>query len=99
MDASGKVIVRTMRDAKKATDDVNDSARGAAGGYREMGQSAQQTAESIKRLREIQQRQLLDPGDPEKSPLQNLYDRYALNGKDSKDAIEASRKNVSGNGR
>lgn len=97
VDALGKVIVRTMRDAKKATDDVNDSARGAAGGYREMGQSAQQTAESIKRLREIQQRQLLDPGDPEKSPLQNLYDRYALNGKDSKDAIEASRKNVSGN--
>ena len=97
VDESGRTIVRSMRDAKGAVDDLHRSTRGAAGGFGDMGQSAQQAAEAVKRLREIQQRQLLDPGDPEKSPLQNLYDRYTLDGKDSKDAIDASRKNVSGN--
>ena len=50
VDRSGQVIVKSMRDAKKATDDVRDSAKGAAGGYREMGAAAAESAQKLKAL-------------------------------------------------
>lgn len=96
-DESGRTIIRSMRDAKKATDDLRDSTRGAAGGFQSMGQSALEAGERVKRLRDIYDRQRLGGSDPNKSDIQNLYDRYTMNGKDSKDAIQKSRNNVSGN--
>lgn len=50
VDATGKAVVRSMKDAKKATDDVRDSARGAAGGYRDMGRAAQEASAKLKEL-------------------------------------------------
>lgn len=62
VDASGKVIVRSMQDAKKATDDVNDSARSAAGGYRDMAGAAAQAAAKAKALQQIYDKHRLDDG-------------------------------------
>lgn len=50
VDSSGRTIVRSMRDAKKATDDVRDSARGAAGGYRDMGRAAEEANQKLQKL-------------------------------------------------
>lgn len=49
-DESGRTIVRSMRDAKKATDDVRDSAKGAAGGYRDMGRAAEEANQKLQKL-------------------------------------------------
>lgn len=52
-DSAGKTIVRSMNEAKTATEGAGNAARGAAGGYREMAQSAEQAAASAKKLAEI----------------------------------------------
>jgi len=95
-DQGGKVIVRSMKDAKKSVDDVGDSAGRAGRGFRGMGQSAKEAAEQVKRLKDIHDRQRLG-GDPEKSDLQNLNDRYSLDGKQSDKDLADMRKNTSGN--
>lgn len=53
VDRSGHIIVKAMRDAKSATDDVRDSAKGAAGGYRDMAREAAQAAANAKALQAI----------------------------------------------
>lgn len=63
VDSSGRTIVRSMRDAKKATDDVRDSARGAAGGYRDMGRAAE---EANQKLQKIYDRHRLIDKDPDR---------------------------------
>lgn len=63
VDATGKAVVRSMKDAKKATDDVRDSARGAAGGYRDMGRAAQ---EASAKLKELYDRNRLIDKDPDR---------------------------------
>ena len=50
VDESGRTIIRSMRDAKKATDDVRDSARGAAGGYRDMGRAAEEASQNLQKI-------------------------------------------------
>lgn len=92
----GKVIVKSMREAEDATARVGRAALGSAGGFRSMGQSAKEAAEQVERLRKIHDRQRLG-GDPNKSDLQNLYDRYSLDGKQSDKDIADMRKNTSGN--
>ncbi|MCE1193314.1 MAG: tape measure protein [Acidovorax sp.] len=96
-DSAGNTIVRSMREAKSATDDLRRSAGGAAGDYQTLGRSAAEAAENIKRLRQIHDRQRLGGSDSEKSDLQNLYDRYSMDGDQSLKAIGDIRKNVSGN--
>ena len=59
---SGNVIVRSMREAAKATDFVGSSARGAAGGYRDMGAAAAQAAEQVKKLQAIYDRNKVGDG-------------------------------------
>ncbi len=59
---AGNVIVRSMRDAEAATRGAGNAARGAAGGYREMGQSAEQAAAQIKKLKEIYERNKVGDG-------------------------------------
>lgn len=59
---SGNVIVRSMRDAETATRRVGDAARGAAGGYQQMGQSAEAAAAAAKKLQEIYDRNKVGNG-------------------------------------
>lgn len=59
---SGNVIVRSMRDAETATRRVGDAARGAAGGYQQMGQSAEAAAAAAKKLQEILDRNKVGDG-------------------------------------
>lgn len=63
VDATGKAVVRSMKDAKKATDDVRDSARGAAGGYRDMGRAAE---EASKKLQQLYDKHRLIDADPDR---------------------------------
>jgi TP901 family phage tail tape measure protein len=55
-DATGKSIVRSMADAKTATEGAGNAANAAAGGYRNMAQSAAQAAEQAKKLAAINAR-------------------------------------------
>jgi len=59
---SGNVIVKSMRDAEAATRSVGNAARGAAGGYQEMGQSAEAAAAAVKKLKEIHERNKVGDG-------------------------------------
>jgi hypothetical protein len=52
-DAAGKTIVRAMGEAAAATQGVGNAANGAAGGYRNMAQSAEAAAAAAKKLAEI----------------------------------------------
>lgn len=96
-DSTGRSIVKSMDDARASTEALGRSAGSAAGGFQVLGQSAAQAGEQIQRLRSIHDRQRLGGSDPEKSDIQNLYDRYSMNGDQSLKDIDASRKNVSGN--
>lgn len=62
VDASGKVIVRSMRDAEEATHRVGRAATGAAGGYRDMAGAAQKAAENAKAMQAIYDKHRLDDG-------------------------------------
>ncbi len=55
-DSTGKSIVRSMADAKTATEGAGNAANAAAGGYRNMAQSAAQAAEQAKKLAAINAR-------------------------------------------
>lgn len=59
---SGNVIVKSMRDAEAATRSVGNAARGAAGGYQQMGQSAEAAAAAVKKLKEIHERNKVGDG-------------------------------------
>jgi TP901 family phage tail tape measure protein len=59
---SGNVIVRSMRDAETATKNVGNAARGAAGGFQQMGQSAEAAAAATKKLQEIHDRNKVGNG-------------------------------------
>lgn len=96
-DSTGRSIVKSMDDARVSTEALGRSAGSAAGGFQVLGQSAAQAGEQIQRLRSIHDKQRLGGSDPEKSDIQNLYDRYSMNGDQSLKDIDASRKNVSGN--
>lgn len=50
VDATGKAVVRSMKDAEDATIRTGHAARGAAGGYRDMGRAAQEAAAKLKEL-------------------------------------------------
>jgi TP901 family phage tail tape measure protein len=52
-DATGKTTVRAMQEATAATDGAGRAAHGAAGGYRNMAQSAAEAAAAAKRLAEV----------------------------------------------
>jgi tape measure domain-containing protein len=55
-DAAGKTTVRSMNEAAEATRGAGAAADGAAGSYRNMGQSAEQAAASAAKLAEINAR-------------------------------------------
>lgn len=59
---SGNVIVKSMRDAETATKNVGNAARGAAGGFQQMGQSAEAAAAATKKLQEIHDRNKVGNG-------------------------------------
>lgn len=73
-DATGKTIVRSMKEAGDATDGAGDSANRAAGGYRNMAQSAEQAAASAKRLAEINARYARPGQNSTKKGSENDYD-------------------------
>jgi tape measure domain-containing protein len=97
-DESGRTIVKSMRDAKRAVDDVGDAAGRAGKGFRGMAQEAANAANSTKRLREIYDRHRLDAGDPNKSDIDNLYDRNRMDSwEEGEKKLNKSRSEVSGN--
>lgn len=54
VDAAGKSTLESMKAAEKATNAVGDAARGAAGGYDQMAQSAEAAAEAAAKAAERQ---------------------------------------------
>lgn len=65
-DRSGKIIVRSMKDAEESTHRVGKAAGGAVGGFRAMGQSAAEAAEQVKKLSAIYDRNRLKDTDPDR---------------------------------
>lgn len=59
VDASGRTIVKSMGEAKRAVDEVGNAAGRASGGFRALGQSAEQAAAATKKLQEIYDRNRL----------------------------------------
>ncbi|MDP4074201.1 phage tail tape measure protein [Acidovorax sp. A1169] len=59
---TGNVIVKSMRDAAGATKGAGDAARQAAGGYQQMGQSAEAAAAAAKKLQAIYDRNKVGDG-------------------------------------
>lgn len=59
---TGNVIVKSMREAAAATKGAGDAARGAAGGYQQMGQSAEAAAAAAKKLQAIYDRNKVGDG-------------------------------------
>ena len=97
-DESGRTIVNSMRDAKRAVEDVGDAAERAGKGFHGMAQEAANAANSTKRLHEIQDRHRLDAGDPNKSDIDNLYDRSRMDSwEEGEKKLNKSRSEVSGN--
>ncbi|MCK6414751.1 MAG: tape measure protein [Giesbergeria sp.] len=93
-----KELERQLKNLKSAGNDARDGANAAAGGFKAMGQAADNAANSAKRLREIYDRHRLDPGDPNKSDIDNLYDRHTPSSSaDFDKAVNKSRSEVSGN--
>ena len=93
-----KELERQLKNLKSAGNDARDGANAAAGGFKAMGQAADNAANSAKRLLEIYDRHRLDPGDPNKSDIDNLYDRFTPSSSaDFDKAVNKSRGEVSGN--
>lgn len=63
VDATGKAVVRSMKDAEDATIRTGHAARGAAGGYRDMGRAAD---EASKKLQQIYDKHRLIDNDPDR---------------------------------
>lgn len=97
-DESGRTIVKSMRDARKSVEEVGDAAGRAGGRFRGMAQDAANAANAAKRLREINDRGRFDPGDPNKSEIDNLYDRNRMDSwEEGERKLNKARSNVSGN--
>lgn len=56
VDSAGNTVVKSMNDAKTATEGAGNAANQAAGGYRNMAQSAGDAAAAAKRLAEVNAR-------------------------------------------
>lgn len=97
VDDTGKSVVKSMDEAKAATEAVGRAAAGSAGGFRAIGQAASDAAESVKQLRKQQDNNRVNPGDPNKSVVENIRDRHRMDSDQSDKDIEDIRKNVSGN--
>lgn len=73
-DAAGKAIVRSMEEARVATDGVAESANKAAGGYRNMASSASEAAAAAERLAAANAKYASPLGAGKySSPLENKY--------------------------
>lgn len=102
VDESGRAIVRSMREAADATSNAGRAARGAAGDYRGLGQSAAGAAEQIKQLNDMKNRYRMRPvtgNTPEeiqRNAMNEFHDRYRLNGEQSDKDLADMRKNTSG---
>ena len=94
IDAVTNALGRQAGAADAAGNSIRRMQTSFGGGF---GSSSKEAEENLKRLRSIHDRQRLGGSDPEKSDIQNLYDRYSMNGDQSLKDIDASRKNVSGN--
>lgn len=62
VDADGKVIVRSMKEAENATRAVGNAAGGAAGGFSNMADQAERVAAAQKKLQEIYDRNKVGNG-------------------------------------
>ncbi len=60
VDDTGKSVVKSMDEAKKATEAVGHAAAGSVGGFRAMGQSAEQAAAQLKKLNDLYDKHRLD---------------------------------------
>ena len=66
-DDAGKVVLRSMTEAAQATTAVGRAAAGTVGGFRAMGQSAEQAAAQLKKLNDIYDKHRLDKNkDPDR---------------------------------
>jgi len=66
-DDAGKVVLRSMTEAAQATTAVGHAAAGTVGGFRAMGQSAEQAAAQLKKLNDIYDKHRLDKNkDPDR---------------------------------
>ena len=66
-DEAGKVVLRSMTEAAQATTAVGHAAAGTVGGFRAMGQSAEQAAAQLKKLNDIYDKHRLDKNkDPDR---------------------------------
>lgn len=63
VDDTGKAVVRSMKDAEDATIRTGHAARGAAGGYRDMGRAAE---EASKKLQQLYDKHRLIDKDPDR---------------------------------
>lgn len=67
VDDAGKSVVKSMDEAKAATEAVGHAAAGSAGGFRAMGQSAAEAAAQLKKLNDLYDKHRLDKNkDPDR---------------------------------
>lgn len=67
VDDTGKSVVKSMDEAKAATEAVGHAAAGSAGGFRAMGQSAAEAAAQLKKLNDLYDKHRIDKNkDPDR---------------------------------